>query len=75
MKLKSITFRCSSAQFSRLEEVIGSSEVDTRTRALSLALESFLDFAEQADSRSLDLFDLVHRVDHLGHGPAFADQA
>lgn len=75
MKLKSITFRCSSAQFSRLEEAIQSTTVDTRTMALSDALEEFLSFAEQQDTRSLDLFALVDRVDSEGSGPRFAEQA
>lgn len=75
MKLKSITFRCSPAQFERLENAIRHSALDTRTMALSCALEEFLDFAEQQDTRSLDLFDLVERVDREGEGPAFADQA
>lgn len=75
MKLKSITFRCSSAQYARLEELIDRSMTDTRTMALSLALEEFLNFAEQQDTRQLDLFALVDRVDHLGHGPAFSEQA
>lgn len=76
MKLKSITFRCSAAQFARLENAMEHSTVDTRTTALSLALEEFLDFAEQQDTRNLDLFALVDRVDHLADEcPAFADQA
>ncbi|MCH5284412.1 MAG: hypothetical protein J1E42_02330 [Akkermansiaceae bacterium] len=75
MKLKSITFRCSTAQFERLESTLRATSADTRTAALSSALEEFLDFAEQQDSRALDLFALVDRVDHTGSGPTFAEQA
>lgn len=76
MKLKSITFRCSSAQFSRLQDVIRFTSVDTRTSALASALEEFLEFAEQQDTRAMDLFALVERIDHEGeHCPRFAEQA
>ena len=75
MKLKSITFRCSSAQFARLEDAIRASSTDTRTMALSDALEEFLDFAERSETRELDLFALVDHVDRTGAGPSFAEQA
>lgn len=75
MKLKSITFRCSEAQFSRLEDAIRISSTDTRTTALSEALEEFLDFAECQETRQLDLFALVDHVDRAGDGPTFAEQA
>lgn len=75
MKLKSITFRCSPVQFARLETLLRCSEVDTRTMALSCALEEFLDFAEQKETRALDLFDLVDQVDDLCADTPFADQA
>ena len=75
MKLKSITFRCSPAQFSRLEDAMRAHAVDTRTMALSCALEEFLEFAEQRETRALDLFALVDRVDNEGSGPRFAEQA
>lgn len=75
MKLKSITFRCSPAQIDRLETAMNETPVDTRTMALSCALEEFLDFAEKADSRALDLFALVELIDRDNAGPAFADQA
>lgn len=75
MKLKSITFRCSPAQFARLEAAMQSTKTDTRTQALSCALEEFLDFAELDDTRSMDLFALVDHVDHKGNGPTFAEQA
>ena len=75
MKLKSITFRCSPAQFARLEDSMRFTQTDTRTEALSDALEEFLDFAELSETRSLDLFALVDRVDREGSGPSFAEQA
>ena len=75
MKLKSITFRCSPAQLARLKNTMELSAVDTRTLALSHALEEFLDFAEQQDTRALDLFALVNCVDAMSDGPAFAEQA
>ena len=52
-----------------------STKTDTRTQALSCALEEFLDFAELDDTRSMDLFALVDHVDHKGNGPTFAEQA
>lgn len=75
MKLKSITFRCSPAQFARLEDAMRFASIDTRTQVLACALEEFLDFAELSSTRSMNLFELVDRVDHEGRGPAFADQA
>lgn len=75
MKLKSITFRCSPAQFERLENTMRHTRIDTRTEALSSALEEFLEFAERADTREMDLFSLVDYVDRQGDGPSFAEQA
>lgn len=75
MKVKSITFRCSPAQFSRLEYMRHSTSTATRTEALSAALEEFLDFVEQADARAMNLFELVEHVDGEGNGPSFAEQA
>lgn len=75
MKLKSITFRCSPAQFARLEDAVRTSAIDTRTMALSLALEEFLDYAERQETRSLDLFALVESIDRESEGPSFAEQA
>ena len=49
--------------------------IDTRTQALSTALEEFLEFAERADTRAMDLFALVDLVDGAGEGPSFAEQA
>lgn len=75
MKLKSITFRCSHAQFTRLEDTMRDTLTDTRTTALSCALEEFLDFVEQDDTRALDLFALVDLIDRDNAGPTFAEQA
>lgn len=75
MKLKSITFRCSPAQFARLENIVKKFADHTRTSALSNALEEFLDFAEQQEARKMDLFALVERVDSECDGPTFAEQA
>lgn len=75
MKLKSITFRCSPAQFSRLEDSLRRSSIGTRTLALSYALEEFLSFVEQKEMRELDLFSLVQLVDREGQGPPFSEQA
>lgn len=76
MKLKSITFRCSPAQLARLEDSMRFTHTDTRTEALSSALEEFLDFVEQREAREMDLFALVEHVDSTGgDGPTFAEQA
>lgn len=75
MKLKSITFRCSPAQFERLENTMKEANIDTRTEALSAALEEFLDFAERTETRAMDLFSLVDHVDEHSRGPRFAEQA
>lgn len=75
MKLKSITFRCSPAQFERLENTMKEVHIETRTEALSAALEEFLNFAERAETRSMDLFSLVNYVDEHSKGPSFAEQA
>lgn len=75
MKLKSITFRCSSAQYERLTLAIDSTIADTRTMALSLALEEFLNFAEKEETRALNLFALVAHVDRMSDGPCFSEQA
>lgn len=75
MKLKSITFRCSPAQFERLENAMRYTKIDTRTQALSSAIEEFLNFAEQSEARAMDLFALVAHVDQGNAGPSFAEQA
>lgn len=75
MKLKSITFRCSEAQMSRLESAMNTLECDNRTAVLSDALEAFLRFTEQEDIAGLNLFELVSRIDAEGSARAFASQA
>ena len=75
MKQKSITFRCSQAQFARLEAAMETTMIETRTSALSQALEEFLDFVEQPEAIAMDLFALVDYVDREGCGPKFSEQA
>ena len=75
MRLKSITFRCSAPQVSRLEEAMRTRSTETRTAFISAALEEFLNFAEQADVAKLDLFSLVEQVDAVGCGTPFKSQA
>ncbi len=75
MKQKSITFRCSAAQFHRLQENIRARESATRTHVISGAIEEFLDFVEKPEQHSLDLFELVRCIDEAGEGPPFAEQA
>ncbi|MBQ4594065.1 MAG: hypothetical protein IJA81_05500 [Akkermansia sp.] len=75
MKLKSITFRCSEAQMSRLESAMNTLECDNRTAVLSDALETFLRFTEQEDIAGLNLFELVSRIDAEGSALEFASQA
>ncbi|MGN0868209.1 MAG: hypothetical protein ACI4O9_01625 [Akkermansia sp.] len=73
MKLKSITFRCADAQYTRLHEALGSDSAN-RTDLICNALDSFLRFAEQPEIRKLDLFALVQAVEEGGDGTPFADQ-
>jgi hypothetical protein len=75
MKLKSITFRCSAAQLSRIETAMQTLECDNRSNILATALEEFLHFAEQDDVATLNLFELVNRIDTEGAACAFATQA
>ena len=75
MNLKSITFRCSAAQLSRLEAAMQALECENRTNILSTALEEFLHFAEQDEVAELNLFELVNRIDTEGSACAFATQA
>ncbi len=74
MNQKSITFRCSLQQQSRLNEVLTDSGC-SRTALISDALEAFLNYAEQDHIRRKNLFDLVEDIDTHGHGPCFAEQA
>lgn len=75
MNPKSITFRCSGTQMHRMNRAMETRADITRTQFLSAALEEFLNFAEQADTRRMDLFSLVERVDRVGEGKAFSEQA
>ncbi len=75
MKLRSITFRCTAAQFNRLQQAMQEEYSDTRTSILSAALEEFLDYAERGEMQRLNLFDLVQHLDGLGDGIRFSDQA
>lgn len=74
MNQKSITFRCSSQQQSRLNEALADHACN-RTVLITDALEAFLNYAEQEHIRRKNLFDLVEDVDTHGHGPCFAEQA
>lgn len=71
-KAKSITFRCSEAQYRRLEQHLSQSS-QTRTSVIREALESFLDFAE-ANSH-LNLFELVEAANTIGTKVKFEDEA
>lgn len=75
MKLRSITFRCTVAQHSRLRQVMQKNLGDTRTSVLSAALEEFLDYVEHGEVRRMNLFDLVQHVEQQGSGARFSDQA
>lgn len=75
MKLKSITFRCSEAQLSRLASAMESTAASNRTAFISDALASFLAFAEQEEIRRLNLFELVERVDNTQAAIPFSQQA
>lgn len=74
MKQKSITFRCSACQNERLNHALAHSTA-TRTDFITTALERFLDYAEQADIRNKNLFELVQDIDAQGDGPSFEQQA
>lgn len=71
-KTKSITFRCSEAQYRRLEQHREQSR-RSRTELLCDALDRFLSFAEQ--NRHLNLFELVAATDAVGAKVKFEDEA
>lgn len=71
-KAKSITFRCSDAQYRRLEKHMEQTR-RTRTTLICEALECFLDFAEA--NRQLNLFELVEAVNARGGRVRFEDEA
>lgn len=75
MELRSITFRCTDKQLSRMEKAMRERKNHNRTALISLALEEFLDFAERKDVKDQDLFSLVERVDALDPRHPFRKEA
>lgn len=75
MKLKSVTFRCSSSQLKRIDEGMLALNNENRTDFISNALEEFLNFAEKEEIRKLSLFELVDRVDRTGSRHRFSRHA
>ena len=73
MKLKSITFRCSDAQYTRLHAALAKTP-QNQTDLIRRALDSFLSFAERPEIRELDLFALVHAVEEGGDSTPFDHQ-
>ena len=74
MNMKSITFRCSEQQNNRMNAA-RHQRACSRTSLITQALESFLNYAEQAHIRNKDLFALVEDIDTCGEGPSFDEQA
>ncbi len=75
MNLKSITFRCSAVLRSRLNTAMLAAPGESQTTFIASALEAFLSFVEQEEIASLDLFQLVERIDATGSGSSFSSQA
>ena len=76
MKAKAITFRCSQAQYDRMEAFIKALPTPmTRTAVLCTALEEFLDLTEEKKIRAMDLFELVDYLDRTGSALRFSEQA
>lgn len=74
MTMKSITFRCSAAQYEQLKN--GQQDtVGNRTELITSALEAFLSYADQPHIRQQDLFRLVSELDNASQGPHFAELA
>lgn len=71
-KAKSITFRCSEAQYRRLEKHMSHTN-KTRTAIICEALKSFLDFADR--NKQLNLFELVEAANSVGAKVKFEDEA
>lgn len=71
-KTKSITFRCSEAQYRRLENHKEQSR-RSRTELMCEALDTFLSFAER--NRHLNLFELVAATNDVGRKAKFEDEA
>lgn len=75
MKQKSITFRCTQAQFDRMQQNLQTQNDINRSSVLSAALEEFLDFIESSIEAEADLFTLVDRVNNVGDRTSFCSQA
>ena len=76
MKAKAITFRCSQAQYDRMEAFIKALPTPmTRTAVLCTALEEFLDSTKEKKIHAMDLFEPVDHPDHTGSAPRFSEQA
>lgn len=74
MNLKSITFRCTALQHSRMQAAVDMLAT-SRTNLITAALEAFLNYAEQERINRMNLFDLVEDIDATSSGPRFADEA
>ena len=75
MKHKSVTFRCSKAQHTRVEEAVKQLGLENKSALLNAALDDFLSFAEQEHIAALNLFELVELIDNIGNAEKFASQA
>ena len=75
MKQKSITFRCTQAQFDRMQQNLQTQNDINRSSILSAALEEFLDFIESSIEAEADLFTLVDLVNNVGDRTSFCSQA
>ncbi len=75
MKQKSITFRCTQAQFDRMQQNLQTQNDINRSSVLSAALEEFLDFIESSIEAEADLFTLVDLVNNVGDRTSFCSQA
>ena len=75
MKQKSITFRCTQAQFDRMQQNLQTQNDINRSSVLSAALEEFLDFIESSIDAEADLFTLVDLVNNVGDRTSFCSQA
>ena len=75
MKQKSITFRCTQAQFDRMQQNLQTQNDINRSSILSAALEEFLDFIESSIDAEADLFTLVDLVNNVGDRTSFCSQA
>jgi hypothetical protein len=74
MSMKSITFRCTAAQYEQLNNT-QPGVASNRTELITTALDAFLTYAKQPHVRQQDLFHLVKELDNASHGPRFAELA